>query len=52
MSPLRGESPALRQALLDKSAAETISFLYKDVIHFAGGTSQKDDLTAIVFKRI
>jgi serine phosphatase RsbU (regulator of sigma subunit) len=36
----------------DKSAAEIISILYKDVIHFAGGTSQKDDLTAIVFKRI
>jgi phosphoserine phosphatase len=34
----------------DKSAAEIISILCKDVIHFAGGTSQKDDLTAIVFK--
>jgi len=36
----------------DKSAAEIISILYKDVIQFAGGTSQKDDLTAIVIKRI
>jgi serine phosphatase RsbU (regulator of sigma subunit) len=35
----------------DKSAAEIISILYKDVIDFAGGTSQKDDLTAIVIKR-
>jgi serine phosphatase RsbU (regulator of sigma subunit) len=35
----------------DKSAAEIISTLDKDVIHFAGGTSQKDDLTAIVIKR-
>jgi serine phosphatase RsbU (regulator of sigma subunit) len=35
----------------DESAAEIISTLYKDVIHFAGGTSQKDDLTAIVIKR-
>jgi hypothetical protein len=36
----------------DKSAAEIISILYKDVIQFAGGTSQKDDLTEIVIKRI
>ena len=36
----------------DKCTAEIISILYKDVIHFAGGTSQKDDLTAIVIKRI
>jgi serine phosphatase RsbU (regulator of sigma subunit) len=36
----------------DKSAAQIISTLYQDVLHFAGGTSQKDDLTAIVIKRI
>lgn len=35
----------------DKSAAEIISILYEDVLRFAGGTSQKDDLTAIVIKR-
>jgi serine phosphatase RsbU (regulator of sigma subunit) len=35
----------------DKSASEIISILYEDVLHFAGGTSQKDDLTAIVIKR-
>lgn len=35
-----------------KSAAEIISILYADVLRFAGGTSQKDDLTAIVIKRI
>jgi serine phosphatase RsbU (regulator of sigma subunit) len=36
----------------NKSAAEIISILYADVLRFAGGTSQKDDLTAIVIKRI
>jgi serine phosphatase RsbU (regulator of sigma subunit) len=35
----------------DKPAAEIISILYADVLCFAGGTSQKDDLTAIVIKR-
>jgi|SRR5215469_997470 len=35
----------------DKSPAEIISILYADVLRFAGGTSQKDDLTAIVIKR-
>ena len=35
-----------------KSAAEIISILYEDVLRFAGGTPQKDDLTAIVIKRI
>lgn len=36
----------------DKSAAEIISILYQDVLRFAGGTPQKDDLTAIVIKRV
>jgi len=40
------------RASRDKSAAEIISILYADVLRFAGGTSQKDDLTAIVIKRI
>lgn len=36
----------------DKPAAEIISNLYQDVLNFAGGTAQKDDLTAIVIKRL
>jgi len=36
----------------DKTAAEIISTLYQDVLRFAGGTKQADDLTAIVIKRI
>ncbi len=36
----------------DKPAAEIISNLYQDVLNFAGGTSQKDDLTAIIIKRL
>jgi len=36
----------------DKPSAEIISILYQDVLRFAGGTSQKDDLTAIVIKRV
>jgi serine phosphatase RsbU (regulator of sigma subunit) len=35
-----------------KPAAEIISTLYQDVLRFAGGTMQKDDLTAIVIKRL
>jgi len=35
----------------DKPAAEIISTLYQDVLRFAGGTKQADDLTAIVIKR-
>jgi serine phosphatase RsbU (regulator of sigma subunit) len=35
-----------------KSAAEIISSLHRDVLRFAGGTKQMDDLTAIVIKRI
>jgi phosphoserine phosphatase RsbU/P len=34
-----------------KSSSEIISTLYEDVLEFAGGTAQKDDLTAIVIKR-
>ncbi len=36
----------------DRSAAEIIACLYEDVLHFAGGTPQMDDLTAIVIKRL
>jgi serine phosphatase RsbU (regulator of sigma subunit) len=39
------------RASRDKPPAEIISMLYADVLRFAGGTSQKDDLTAIVIKR-
>jgi serine phosphatase RsbU (regulator of sigma subunit) len=35
-----------------KPAAEIISSLYQDVLQFAGGTKQMDDLTAIVLKRL
>jgi serine phosphatase RsbU (regulator of sigma subunit) len=40
------------RASREKPAADIISILYQDVLRFAGGTSQKDDLTAIVIKRI
>lgn len=36
----------------DKPAGEIISSLYQDVLEFAGGTTQMDDLTAIVLKRL
>jgi serine phosphatase RsbU (regulator of sigma subunit) len=36
----------------DKPAAQIISTLYEDVLRFAGGTKQADDLTAIVIKRV
>jgi len=36
----------------NKPAAEIISSLYQDVLKFAGGTQQMDDLTAIVLKRL
>jgi serine phosphatase RsbU (regulator of sigma subunit) len=39
------------RASRDKPPAEIISILYEDVLRFAGGTSQKDDLTAIVIRR-
>lgn len=35
----------------DLAAAEMISSLYRDVLQFAGGTKQMDDLTAMVIKR-
>jgi serine phosphatase RsbU (regulator of sigma subunit) len=35
----------------NQPAAQIISSLYQDVLRFAGGTAQKDDLTAIVIKR-
>jgi serine phosphatase RsbU (regulator of sigma subunit) len=40
------------RATRDKPPAEIISSLYQDVLNFAGGSSQKDDLTAIVIKRL
>jgi sigma-B regulation protein RsbU (phosphoserine phosphatase) len=40
------------RAWCEQSAAEIISSLYQDVLRFAAGTPQKDDLTAIVIKRI
>jgi serine phosphatase RsbU (regulator of sigma subunit) len=40
------------RASREKSSADIISTLYQDVLCFAGGTSQKDDLTAIVIKRV
>ncbi|HZD47260.1 MAG TPA: SpoIIE family protein phosphatase [Silvibacterium sp.] len=39
------------RASRDKAPAEIISDLYKAVIDFSGGTSQDDDLTAIIIKR-
>ena len=40
------------RAASNKQAAEIISSLYRDVLQFAAGTRQMDDLTAIVLKRI
>ena len=40
------------RAAREKSAAEIISILHQDVLRFAGGTKQADDLTAIVLKRL
>lgn len=39
------------RAARGKPASEIISSLYQDVLGFAGGTRQMDDLTAIVLKR-
>jgi len=39
------------RAAREKSSAEIISILHQDVLQFAGGTKQMDDLTAIVLKR-
>jgi len=35
----------------DKTAKEIISTLYRAVVEFSGGTTQQDDLTAVVIKR-
>jgi serine phosphatase RsbU (regulator of sigma subunit) len=40
------------RAARDKSAAEIISSLHQEVLRFANGTRQMDDLTAIVLKRV
>jgi len=40
------------RASRNKPAEEIISSLYQDVLRFAGGTRQMDDLTAIVLKRV
>ena len=40
------------RASKEKPPAEIISALYKAVIDFSGGTTQDDDLTALVIKRI
>lgn len=40
------------RASREKPPAEIISILYKAVIEFSDGTEQKDDLTAVVIKRI
>jgi serine phosphatase RsbU (regulator of sigma subunit) len=40
------------RASREKPAAEIISNLYQDVMKFAGGTKQMDDLTTIVLKRL
>jgi serine phosphatase RsbU (regulator of sigma subunit) len=40
------------RAAREKSAAEIIASLYQEVLCFAGGTKQMDDLTAIVLKRV
>jgi len=35
----------------DRPAAEIIQLLYRSVLEFGGGTTQQDDLTAIIIKR-
>ena len=40
------------RAAREKSAAEIISNLHQEVLRFANGTKQMDDLTAIVLKRV
>jgi serine phosphatase RsbU (regulator of sigma subunit) len=40
------------RAAREKSAAEIISTLHQEVLRFANGTRQMDDLTAIVLKRV
>ncbi|HWY07930.1 MAG TPA: PP2C family protein-serine/threonine phosphatase [Candidatus Acidoferrales bacterium] len=40
------------RAAREKPAAEIIANLHQEVLRFAGGTKQMDDLTAIVLKRV
>jgi serine phosphatase RsbU (regulator of sigma subunit) len=40
------------RAARDQSAAEIISSMHQEVLKFAAGTKQMDDLTAIVLKRV
>jgi serine phosphatase RsbU (regulator of sigma subunit) len=40
------------RAAREKSATEIISSLHQEVLRFAGGTKQMDDLTAIILKRV
>jgi len=40
------------RAVREQPPKEIISALYQDVLRYAEGTSQKDDLTAIVIKRL
>ena len=40
------------RAICEKSATEIIANLHQEVLRFAGGTKQMDDLTAIVLKRV
>lgn len=47
-----GRLEASLRASCNKPAAEIISNLYQDVLKFAGGAKQMDDLTAIVLKRV
>jgi serine phosphatase RsbU (regulator of sigma subunit) len=47
-----GRLEASVRANRDKSASEIIAALHKDVLRFSGGTTQKDDLTAIIIKRL
>jgi len=39
------------RASKEKPPSEIISYLYRAVVEFSGGTEQKDDLTAIIIKR-
>ena len=36
----------------DRKPAEIIAELYRSVVEFGGGTKQKDDLTAVIIKRV
>jgi serine phosphatase RsbU (regulator of sigma subunit) len=39
------------RASREKPPSEIISNLYRAVVEFSGGTTQQDDLTAIIIKR-